>query len=132
MKTLKDFIKESVINESNPRGKYKVVKPMPTIDCWEYYAVANNDDSKIEMEEMREFYDEAEFQNFLEYAKKNKWKKDGKGYYIIPKDTILAYSNYMSSAPHIGLFEINDDGIYLPLDHDTVSYGDYSKYMKEI
>jgi hypothetical protein len=132
MKSLKDFINESTINESNPRGEYKVIAPMPTEDCWEYYAYANNDDSQIDLEEMEEMYDQAGFANFLAYAKKKRWKKDGNGYYIIPRRTELTYDDYLSCAPHIGLFEINGDGVYLPLMHDSVKYGEYEQYLKSL
>jgi hypothetical protein len=108
-----------------------VKKNFPTDDCWEYYAVANNDDSQIELDEMRYMYDEAKFDDFLKYAEKKRWKKDG-NYYIIPKGTTLEYSDYLTSAPHIGLFEINGDGVYLPLMHDSVEYGDYDEYLKEM
>ena len=30
MKSLKQYINESIVNESNPRGTFKVIKPMPT------------------------------------------------------------------------------------------------------
>lgn len=129
MKNLKDFINESIVNEGNPRGKYKVTSPMPTDDCWEYYAYANDDFSQIEQEEMEYPYNESGFARFLEYAKSKRWKTDKNGYYIIPKGTKLEYSDYMSSAPHIGLFEINGDNVYLPLDHDSVKYGDYDDYL---
>lgn len=128
---LKDFINEALVNEANVRGNYKVKKNFPTNDCWEYYAVADNDDSQIELEEMRYMYDEAKFDDFLKYAEKKRWKKDG-NYYIIPKGTTLEYSDYLTSAPHIGLFEINGDGVYLPLMHDSVEYGDYDEYLKEM
>lgn len=130
MKELKDFINEALVNESNPRGKYTVVSPMPTDSCWEYYAYANKDDSQIDLDEIEDMYNSAGFDNFLKYAKKKRWKKDKDDYYLIPKKTVLEYVDYITSAPHIGLFEINGDGVYIPLDHDSVAYGDYDKYLK--
>lgn len=132
MKDLKDFINEAMVSEGNPRGKYKVIAPMPTEDCWEYYAVANNDNSQIDLDEMEEMYERSGFAHFLAYAEKKRWKKDKKDYYIIPKGTKLQYDDYLTGAPHIGLFEINGDGIYLPLMHDSVRYGDYDNYLEEM
>lgn len=133
---LKDFINESLgmVNKAmdKPRGKYTVVSPMPTDSCWEYYAYANKDNSQIDLEEMEDMYRSAEFANFLKYAQKKRWKKDKNDYYIIPKKTTLEYVDYITSAPHIGLFEINGDGVYIPLDHDSVEYGDYDKYLEYV
>lgn len=129
---LKDFINEALVNESYARGSYKVKKNFPTNDLWEYYAVADNDDSQIDLDEMRDVYDEAQFDDFLEYAKKKRWKRDKDGYYIIPKGTLLEYSDYLTSAPHVGLFEIDWDGVYLPLTHDSLEYGEYDEYLKEM
>lgn len=133
MKNLRDFITESTtINESDPRGDFKVVRPFPTDDCWEYYAVANNDDPDADLEELQPLYDEAEFENFIEYAEKNRWKKDKNGYFIIPKGTELCFSHKMGIAPHIGLFEIDGKNVYYPMVYDSIAYGEYDKYLKEI
>lgn len=138
MKKLRDFITESTtINESNPRGEFKVTKPFPTDDCWEYYAVANNDDPDADLEELQPLYDESEFENFIAYAEKKRWKTDKNGYFIIPKGTELYFSHEMDMAPHIGMFEVNGDKIngkkvYYPMVYDSVKYGDYDDYLEEI
>ena len=121
MKTLKEYISESIINESDPRADFKVKKDLPTDFMWEYYEG-----------EVEELIDEIGFEQFLEYAKKNRWKQDKKGYYIIPKGTKLTFYGHMSSASWIGMWEINDDGVYISMTYDEVKYGDYDDYLKEI
>lgn len=64
--------------------------------------------------------------------KKNKWKKEKTGYYLVPKGTTLTYSGYLDSSSHVGKWEINNDGVYLTMTYDEVRYGDYDAYLKEI
>jgi hypothetical protein len=106
---------------------------MPTDSLWEYYAVINKDNSQIDYEDLRDICDEAGFEDFLQYAERKKWKTDkSKRYYIIPKGTKLSYAYHLKYASHIGLFEINDDGVYIPFLYDSINYGDYDEYLKEI
>ena len=128
MKDLKGFIKESLY----PRGDFKVVDNFPTSDCQEFYAYANKDFSQIDKKDLQDVYEEAQFDKFLAYAKKKRWKKDKDGYYIIPKGTDLFFDTHLSSAPHIGLFHIDWEDVYLPLAYDSLNYGEYDDYLKEI
>ena len=124
MKNLKQFIKESL----DPRGSFMVKKNMPTQGLWEYYECVNNDPNN----EMAAAVEESEFENFLEYAKKNRWKTDSNGYYIIPKGTKLEFDSYLKCMSHIGKFEINGAGVYVTFMYDELDYGDLDEYLKEI
>ena len=65
--------------------------------------------------------EDTEFENFLAYAKKKRWKKDG-DVYIIPRRTTLDFIGPVDCAPHLGLFEINGDGVYVSVDCGTAMF----------
>ena len=132
MKRLKDFIKESVINESNPRGDYKVIKPMKTDFLWEYYELVDMNEEDREEREMYDCYKNAKFDNFIEFAKKKKWKEEN-GSYIIPKGTKLYFEGPCPNASWIGLFRINNEkDVFITFTYDELQYGEYDEYLKEM
>lgn len=133
MKQLSDFVKESIVNESNPRGNFKVIKPFPTDFMWEYYESyksRENEDYEEEYDEMRPLVDEAEFEKFLEFAKKKRWKKTKDGYFIIPKGTTLTWEDYLYSASHVGKWEIDGAGVYITMTYDEIKYDEHDKYLE--
>lgn len=132
MKSLKNFIKESMVNESDPKGDFKVKKAFPTDFMWENYQFINNPDSLDDPDLIEDIVNESGFRDFLDYAEKKHWKKDSDGYYIIPKGTTLTYDGYLSNASHMGKWCVNDEDVYITMDYDSVSYGDYDEYLKAI
>lgn len=133
MKQLSDFVKESMVNESNPRGNFKVIKPLPTTFMWEYYESYNSreeEDYDEEYDEISILIEEAEFEKFLEFANKKRWKKTKDGYFIIPKGTTLTWVDYLPSASWVGKWEIDDAGVYITMTYDEIKYDEYDKYLK--
>ena len=86
---------ESIIKEyKNPRDDFRVKKPFPMKDCmWENYDAV--DGGTDDPEYLQKINNEFGFDEFIEYANKNKWKKDKEGYHIIPKGTELSFSGYV-------------------------------------
>lgn len=128
---LADYINEALVNEGrDPRGSFKVIYPMVD-ERWEFYDFVNDPDSltSVDADEVKAYVEDTEFENFLAYAKKKRWKKDGDAY-IIPRRTTLDFVGPVDCAPHLGLFEINGDGVYISLLYDGLRYGDYDDYLK--
>jgi hypothetical protein len=131
MKNLKDFINESIVNESDPRGDFKVIEDMPTDFMWEHYDFIL-DGKSDEPELMEDICKESDFEGFLKYAKKNRWKKTKNGYYIVPEGTELKFDSHLRCASHMGMWEINGDGVYLTMMYDEVRYGEMDEYLMDL
>ena len=127
---LKEFLKESLmINESDPRGDYKVKKNWNASEIlWEF-----NDPNQ------RADFDEETLQTYDRYCQKAKeagWKtqKDRNiDYYVIPRGTKLEFIGHNRKSPHLGQFAINGDKNWIiEIPYDSLQYDEFDEYLKEI
>lgn len=139
MKSLKEYVNESInvksvkmVNESNPESSFKVTKPFSTSFMWEYYTFVENPERSDDPEIMEEVVDRVGFREFLKYAEKKHWKKDRKGYYIIPKGTELNFDGSLGGyLDHIARWEIDNSGVYVSMTYDEIIHGEYDDYLEE-
>lgn len=127
---LKEFLNESLmINESDPRGDYKVKKNWTADEIFWEFTDPNQ----------RAEFDEETLQTYDRYCQKAKeagWKTkkvDNVEYYVIPRGTKLEFIGHNPHASHMGQFAINgDEDWIIEIMYDSLKYGDFDDYLKEI
>lgn len=119
---------------ANPRGNFKLSKPMKTGQShWELYAsIDKNHPDRRSIDPLDKLVEASQFKKFVEYAKEQGWKYENNGY-TIPEGNCFYFVEPIIICRRAteGLFRLNELDIYLPFDFDCLDLNEYEDFGLE-